>query len=34
MLKGTAIILPLIVAYTTWAHWVFRGKVAAQSFHE
>ena len=34
MLEGTAIILPLILAYTAWAHWVFRGKVAAQGYHE
>ncbi|HEY0801746.1 MAG TPA: cytochrome d ubiquinol oxidase subunit II [Steroidobacteraceae bacterium] len=34
MLKGTAIVFPLIIAYTIWAHWVFRGKVAAQGYHE
>lgn len=34
MLKGTAVILPLIIAYTGWAHWVFRGKVAGQGYHE
>jgi cytochrome d ubiquinol oxidase subunit II len=33
MLKGAAIVFPLIVAYTVWAHWVFRGKVAAQGYH-
>ena len=34
MLKGTAVILPVIIAYTTWAHWVFRGKVALEGYHE
>lgn len=34
MLEGTAVILPLIIAYTVWAHWVFRGKVVAQGYHE
>ena len=34
MLQGTAVIFPLIIAYTVWAHWVFRGKVAAQGYHE
>ena len=34
MLSGTVIIFPLIIAYTVWAHWVFRGKVAGQSYHE
>jgi cytochrome d ubiquinol oxidase subunit II len=34
MLRGTVVIFPVISAYTVWAHWVFRGKVAAQSYHE
>jgi cytochrome d ubiquinol oxidase subunit II len=33
MLVGVAITLPLIVGYTTWAYWVFRGKVGAQGYH-
>ncbi|AQR62455.1 cytochrome d ubiquinol oxidase subunit II [Brevundimonas sp. LM2] len=27
MLWGTAVILPLILAYTAWVYWVFRGKI-------
>ena len=27
MLVGVAIIMPIILAYTGWAYWVFRGKV-------
>ena len=27
MLVGVAIVMPLILAYTAWAYWVFRGKV-------
>jgi cytochrome bd ubiquinol oxidase subunit II len=29
MLFGVAILIPLILAYTGWAYWVFRGKVRA-----
>jgi len=28
MLAGTAVLVPLILAYTGWASWVFRGEVA------
>jgi cytochrome d ubiquinol oxidase subunit II len=31
MLAGTAVILPLILAYTVWVYWVFRGKVDEES---
>jgi cytochrome d ubiquinol oxidase subunit II len=31
MLVGVAILVPLILAYTSWAYWVFRGKVQAGS---
>ncbi len=27
MLVGVAVLIPLILAYTAWAYWVFRGKV-------
>ena len=27
MLIGTVIIMPIILGYTAWAYWVFRGKV-------
>lgn len=33
MLWGTAFILPVIVAYTGWAYWVFRGKVGTEGYH-
>ncbi|MFA6218385.1 MAG: cytochrome d ubiquinol oxidase subunit II [Erythrobacter sp.] len=33
MLVGTAIILPVILAYTGWAYWVFRGKVGTEGYH-
>jgi cytochrome bd ubiquinol oxidase subunit II len=29
MLVGVALLIPLILAYTGWAYWVFRGKVRA-----
>ena len=31
MLVGTAVILPLILAYTGWVYWVFRGKVTPEA---
>ena len=34
MLFGVAVLIPLILGYTAWAYWVFRGKVsAATGFH-
>ena len=33
MLVGTLIIMPVILAYTAWAYWVFRGKVGAEGYH-
>ncbi len=33
MLVGAVVILPLILAYTAWAYWVFRGKVGAHGYH-
>jgi cytochrome d ubiquinol oxidase subunit II len=27
MLVGVAVLIPLILTYTAWAYWVFRGKV-------
>src|SRR5690606_21763184 len=32
MLIGVAITLPLILAYTGWAYWVFRGKVRGEGY--
>lgn len=33
MLWGTAIVLPMILGYTAWSYWVFRGKVNAEGYH-
>ena len=33
MLIGVAIVMPIILAYTGWAYWVFRGKVGAEGYH-
>ncbi|MBU0557412.1 MAG: cytochrome d ubiquinol oxidase subunit II [Alphaproteobacteria bacterium] len=33
MLVGVALTLPLILAYTAWAYWVFRGKVGHEGYH-
>jgi cytochrome bd ubiquinol oxidase subunit II len=33
MLWGTALVLPMILGYTGWAYWVFRGKVSADGYH-
>ncbi|MDO9218550.1 MAG: cytochrome d ubiquinol oxidase subunit II [Lacisediminimonas sp.] len=33
MLVGTAVVLPLILVYTAWSYWVFRGKVNAEGYH-
>lgn len=33
MLVGVAITMPLIIGYTAWAYWVFRGKVADEGYH-
>lgn len=33
MLIGTAITMPLIIGYTAWAYWVFRGKVGDEGYH-
>ncbi|MCX7284824.1 MAG: cytochrome d ubiquinol oxidase subunit II [Novosphingobium sp.] len=33
MLVGTVVIMPVIIAYTGWAYWVFRGKVGTHGYH-
>jgi len=33
MLVGAAILIPLILAYTAWSYWVFRGKVGEGGYH-
>ena len=34
MLVGIAILLPVILGYTAWVYWVFRGKVSADASYE
>ena len=33
MLWGTALVLLMILGYTAWSYWVFRGKVTADGYH-
>jgi cytochrome d ubiquinol oxidase subunit II len=33
MLVGALVLIPLILAYTFWAYWVFRGKVSEDGYH-
>ena len=33
MLAGAVVIIPVILAYTGWAYWVFRGKSGAHGYH-
>jgi cytochrome d ubiquinol oxidase subunit II len=33
MLIGAAVLIPIILAYTAHAYWVFRGKVGAEGYH-
>ena len=33
MLVGALVLVPIILAYTGWAYWVFRGKVGAHGYH-
>ena len=33
MLVGALVIIPMILAYTAWAYWVFRGKVGTHGYH-
>ncbi|MCC8936176.1 cytochrome d ubiquinol oxidase subunit II [Bradyrhizobium sp. Arg68] len=33
MLVGASVIIPLILAYTGWAYWVFRGKAGTAGYH-
>ena len=33
MLVGVALTMPLIIGYTGWAYWVFRGKVGHEGYH-
>jgi cytochrome d ubiquinol oxidase subunit II len=33
MLVGSAVLIPLILIYTAWSYWVFRGKVGEEGYH-
>jgi cytochrome d ubiquinol oxidase subunit II len=33
MLVGAAVLVPVILTYTAWAYWVFRGKVGEDGYH-
>jgi cytochrome d ubiquinol oxidase subunit II len=33
MLVGAAVLVPIILAYTAWSYWVFRGKVGSHGYH-
>ncbi|UUL83006.1 cytochrome d ubiquinol oxidase subunit II [Sphingomonas sp. S1-29] len=33
MLAGAAVLVPVILIYTGWAYWVFRGKVGTEGYH-
>ena len=33
MLAGAVVIIPIILAYSGWAYWVFRGKVDSEGYH-
>jgi cytochrome bd ubiquinol oxidase subunit II len=33
MLIGASVMVPIIVAYTAWSYWVFRGKVGHDGYH-
>lgn len=33
MLVGGAVLVPVILAYTAGAYWVFRGKVSSEGYH-
>ncbi|MEA3008706.1 MAG: cytochrome bd ubiquinol oxidase subunit [Sphingomonadales bacterium] len=33
MLVGALVLIPLILGYTAWSYWVFRGKVSEEGYH-
>jgi cytochrome d ubiquinol oxidase subunit II len=33
MLVGASVLIPLILIYTAWSYWVFRGKVGEEGYH-
>ena len=34
MLTGAVVLIPVILGYTGYAYWVFRGKVGAEGYHQ
>jgi cytochrome d ubiquinol oxidase subunit II len=33
LLLGFLFVIPIVLAYTSWTYWVFRGKVKAGGYH-
>ena len=33
LLVGALVLVPLILGYTAWSYWVFRGKVDEEGYH-
>jgi cytochrome d ubiquinol oxidase subunit II len=33
LLIGAVVLIPIILAYTAYAYWVFRGKVGSEGYH-
>ena len=33
MLVGASVLIPIILAYTAYSYWVFRGKAGAEGYH-
>jgi cytochrome d ubiquinol oxidase subunit II len=33
MLAGASVLVPMILGYTAWSYWVFRGKVGHEGYH-
>ncbi len=33
MLVGASVLIPIILAYTAYAYWAFRGKVGTHGYH-
>ena len=33
MLVGALVLVPIILVYTAWSYWVFRGKVGMEGYH-
>ncbi len=33
MLVGAGVLIPIILAYTGYSYWIFRGKVSHEGYH-